>query len=304
MTKDFNFDDFITRSSVSDDAVPRGIVYARVSLPKRGKTYWGARWNPTHDVKRTLFLDAERCVLRFPEYNGMPTLPLMSWDAPRNESGKAVPLDQRGYVVNRKQVKAYSFKEALGLIRVVASKGQLAEMCDVICIDTVDILQDWSEAYHVAQANARRKEDEQVSTLGELGQAHGSAWSDARMTLLNPMGDLFDICRSNDIDCVVNIHSKTTTQVANVFQRDPALRAGVASALFGMVDVIGYCNLETTNEPDGADYGTVFNGQAYVISYTVSSEMTTGGSRLGFLANKTLPNCYQAIVAEYKKGKK
>ena len=303
-TSAFNIADFAVTidENVPNNAPPRGTIYARVGLPKRGKTYWGARWNPTHDPKRTLFLDCDKCVLRYPwDYPGMTTLPIISWAPPIDANGKTIPPEQRGYFVKGKQVKAWSFKEAIALIRAMSQNGLLQANYDVVCIDTVDILQDWSESYHLSIVNAKRKPEDRVDTIGELGTAHGSAWSDSRMVLTNALDSLGDICRSAEVDLVLDIHAKTTTQVGNVWQRDPALRGGVTAALFGMVDVIGYCNIEDTNKPDGSDFGTVYQGQRYTISYTVSSEVTTGGTRLGPIVNKTLPNCYQAIMAEYAK---
>lgn len=299
MTKKVDLSVFSDTVAVDQNAVPRGIAYLRIALPKRGKTYWGARWNATHDVKRTLFLDTEKCTARFPEYNGMTTINLTSWEPPRGSDGKVLAPQARGLFINGKPAKALSFTEAVGLIRAMGS--ELSESFDTVCVDTIDILQEWSEAYHISLINAKRKEEDKVLTLGELGTAHGSAWSDARSVLIKSLDSLIDICRNVGVDIVMNVHSKTTTQVANVWQRDPALRAGVSSALMGLVDVVGYCNIEDTLDNDGSKFGTVYNGQAYTISYSASSEITTGGSRLGFLVNKTLPNCYQAIVEEYDK---
>ncbi len=280
------------------------MIYARVGLPKRGKTYWAARWNPTHDPKRTLYLDADKCILRFSQlYPGMATLPLVSWVPPVDKNGKPLPPDERGYWHNRKQIRAWSFKETIALIRAMAANGILQQNYDTVAIDTIDILQDWSEQYHIDTVNAKRKAEEKVDTLGELSAAHGSAWSDARNVLTDALWSLSDILRSAEIDGVYNIHAKTTTQVGNVWQRDPALRGGVTAALFGMVDVVGYCNVEDTNKPDGDDFGTVYKGQRYIISYTVGSEITTGGSRLGPIVNRTLPNCYQAIMKAYEEEK-
>ena len=303
---DFNIGNYATviEAASASNTLPRGTVYARVGLPKRGKTYWAARWNPTHDPARTLYLDADRCVLRYPyHYPNMTTLPIISWVPPTDSSGKILPPDQRGYWNNRKQIRAWSFKEAIALIRTMASNGVLQEKFDTVAIDTVDILQDWSEAYHLSQVNAKRKAEERVDTIGELGVVYGSAWSDARNVLIDSIASLVEIVRNVDVDCVLNIHAKTTTQVGNVWQRDPALRGGVTAALFGMVDVVGYCNVQDTTKKDGDDYGTVYKGQSYVISYTVTSEINTGGSRLGPIVNKTLPNCYKAIMAEYAREK-
>ena len=301
--KNFNISNFATIiSEEASPSVPRGLAYARVGLPKRGKTYWAARWNPTHDPARTLFLDADKCVLRYPHlYPNMIVMPLVSWDPPRDKEGKPIPANQRGYWHNKQQINAWSYKEVLAIIRSMANSGYLQENFDTVAIDTVDILQEWAEQYHLSLVNAKRDDKDKVDTIGELGQAHGSAWSDARMVLLNGIQDLLDICRNAEIDVVLDVHAKTTTQVGNVWQRDPALRAGVVAGLFGMVDIIGYCNVQDTLEPDGSEFGTVYKGQAYVISYNVSSEITTGGSRLGAIVNKTLPNCYQAIMAEYDK---
>ena len=291
------FDKYFETTDVSETAMPIGNAYCFTGLFKRGKTYNAARWNPSCDAKKTLILDAERCILKFPEYNGVKVLPLTSWVAPVDANGVTVAPSERGLYSNGQPIKAWSFKEAIALIKVMAKKGDLKNMFETVMIDTVDVLQTWAEQHYIADQNTRKKDDEQVFSIGDV--AHGAAWSDARDILVTPLLELKSIVTGAGLDFIIIVHSKTTTQVANKYQRDPALRAGVANAIFGQMDAIGYVNVEDSVLPDGANNGTVYNGVQYTVSFMNSQEILTGGSRLKALVNETIPFSYKAAIDLY-----
>jgi len=302
MSKKLNLDDFATRVEASNDEMPRGIAIAVTGLFKRGKTYGLSRFNPSQDVRKTLFIDTERCVLKYEEYNGMTVLPCISFAPPRDKNGKIIPPEDRNYIIRGKRYKAWSFQEICAIIHSLAVSGQLNEQFELVAVDTVDNLQTWSEAYYLESYNQRvsgKDKGEPVESIGEI--PHGAGWSDARDILVRPLIRMKEEVNQIEVDFGMSIHAKTTTQVKNFYQRDPALRAGVTNALFGEMDLIGYVNVEDTDLPDGAEYGAVFQEKLHTISFSVSDEILTGGTRLSKLANKTLPFAYQALANEYKR---
>jgi len=300
--KELDILEYASVGNTDGTIMPRGSTYVFTGLFKRGKSYGASRWNPTGDTSRTLYLDAERCVLRFKEYNGMTTLPLTSFTIPKDEKGTPIPPEKRGYSINGKPIKSWSLKEAIALIRVMANRGLLQEKFDIVVLDTLDVLQKWSEEYFLAEYNKTKEPKDQVFSLMDVGGGHGAAWSDARDVLVRPLLELREIVTGMNVDMAWLIHSKTTTQVANKFQRDPALRAGVTNALFGEADAIGYIDVEDSNLPDGSLYGCVHSGILHTVSFVTESEILTGGSRLGPLVGKTLPFSYQAAQEEYRKS--
>lgn len=291
--------DYATVSNASNDAVPRGVAWAFCGLFKRGKTYGAARWNPSGSTQKTLYLDAERCVLRWEEYAGMTVLPITSFNPPKESDGKIIPPDKRGYIVNGETKKAWSLKEAMAIIKAMVKNGDLAKHFEIVVIDSVDALQKWSEESYLDELNKNKEKDEQVFSIGDV--PHGAAWSDARYTLVNPLVELKELVTSVGVDIGFVIHSKTTTQVANKWQRDPALRAGVTNALFGEIDAIGYIDIEDSIKENGAVFGTVYEGHMHTISFNIYGEILTGGIRMNKLVNKTFPFAYKAIEEEYKK---
>lgn len=293
-----DFSAYTTTSNASNERIPRGVVWAFTGLFKRGKTYGASRWNPSGTQKKTLYLDAERCVLRWEEYAGMNVLPISSFSPPRDANDKIIPPGKRGYIIDGTEIKSWSFKEAVALIKHLAEDGTLAKNFEIVVVDSVDALQKWSEEAYLDNLNKSRDKDEKVYSIGDI--PHGAAWSDARNELCRPILALRNTVINAGIDLGLVIHSKTTTQVSNKFQRDPALRAGVTNALFGEVDAIGYIDIEETNLPDGANYGSVFQGQQHTISFNVFGEILTGGIRLSKLVNKSFPFAYKAIEEEYK----
>ena len=298
-----NLDDFATVVEASNEQMPRGIAIAITGLFKRGKTYGLSRFNPSGDVRKTLFIDTERCVLKYEEYNGMTVLPCISFAPPRDGDGKIIPPEDRNYIINGKNFKAWSFQEICAIVHSLKASGMLHQQFELVAIDTVDNLQNWAEAYHLEKYNQKQRslkeKGEVVDSIGEI--PYGSGWSDARDELVRPLLRMKEEVNQVGVDFGISIHAKTTSQVKNIYQRDPALRAGVTNALFGEMDLIGYVNVEDTDLPDGAEFGAVFQGKLHTISFVVSEEIMTGGTRLNRLVNKTLPFSYQALVNEYKK---
>lgn len=294
----FDLGKYTHQVNASDDSVPRGVTWVFTGLPKRGKTYGASRWNHSLSPTRTLYLDAEKCVLKWKEYNGMTVIPITSFDRPIDKDGNVKKMDDRGLYLNGEQVRSLSFAEALVLVKQLVKEGELHKNFDIVILDTVDVLQRWAEESYIADLNATRKSGEQYGSIGDV--PHGAAWGDARDKLVRPILEMRDAVTSCEVDFGMIIHSKTKTQVDNTYQRDPALRAGVTNALFGEVDAIGYINVEDSHLPNGAEFGAVNEGQLHTISFSVREEILTGGIRLGKLVNKTLPFSYAAIEREYK----
>jgi len=307
---------YILINDVSEDEMPRGRTWAFISLPKRGKTTGSARFNPSGSPEKTLFLDLENCVSHYPQFKGLNIINIGMYHTPqrpkKDESGKeildknnnpvfeTVPLKERNYYVAGKPTPIFSVIETIAIIKQMAKDGTLQKYESVV-LDTVDILQYLCEEATVDEYNARLKsKDNEVSSVGEIGE-WGSGWDVARKKVMSIIYELKSLTSKFQLELCLPIHSKTTTQLKGKTQRDPALRQGLALALFGQCDLIGYIDQEPCENDDGDLDGTVFRNKVHTISFITNSEELTGGTRLGALVGKTFPFSYKIIKQSYER---
>lgn len=302
--------EYFTISSVNENEMPKGLVWAFVGLPKRGKTYGISRFNPSQDITKTLFLDLEMCTLEYPEYRGLHVLPITSYTPPTvvvevngKKTKEIVPSSERPLYVGGKQIRNYSIIEAISIIKSMEKSGALKNF-ESIVIDTVDALQGLIEEKCIEEYNEENPK-KPVNSIGDIG-SYGSGWDLAKRRLVSGpssvIKELKTISARTGIEIVLSIHSKTTTQIEGRVQRDPALRAGNTLALFAEVAAIGYVDNHKTSLPDGSNGGSVGKGKQHTVSFITNSEETTGGTRLSSLVGKTVPFSYQEIKKEYEKG--
>lgn len=308
--KEKNLMDFFVTNNINENELPKAKTWIFVGLPKRGKTYGASRFNPSMSVEKTIYIDLEHCTLEYPEYRGLNILPVTSYVAPlaKDENGnyienpqspgsyKKLTPKERSIFVGGNEVQTYSIVEVLAILKALEKSGQLKNF-ESIVIDTVDQLQAMVEEETINEYNEKSRT--QVTSIGDIGE-YGSGWDNARKKIVSVVRELKTLASRNNLELVLSVHSKTTTQLKGKTQRDPALRTGVGLTLFGEAAAIAYIDRVDTNKNDGDDYGTVKDGKQYTMSFVSNSEETTGGSRFSKLVNKTFPFSYGSLLDAYK----
>ena len=310
---------FTVTSNLDPNVMPKGGIWCFIGLPKRGKTHNSARFNPSSDRSKTLYIDLENTILRFPQHSGTKVLPTAYYLPPKRDkldaAGKKilnsknvpeqeiVPLTQRGYCINGEDKPLFSIREVVTILKAASANGELKEY-ESIVIDTVDVLQDLIEAHVINEYNKEMKsvQGRLARGLGEIGE-RGTGWDNAKKLLLEILNDIYQIAQRHQLELIFLIHSKTTTQLPDgKSQRDPAIRPSTSLTLFGMVDIIGYVDRVSTHKSDGDDDYTVANGLQYTVNFKTYSEELTGGSRFEHLVNKIVPFSYKEIKKEYEQS--
>ncbi len=302
---------YLITNQVSPYKMPTSNVWAFCGLPKRGKTTGAVRFNESNSVEKTIVIDLEKCVSKYPQFQGANVLNVGSYDPPmrpkKDKNGKVIhdkhdkeiyepiPVKERGFIINSEELPIYSMTEAMAILNVASNEGELKQY-DTIVIDTVDALQTLVEDWVIREHN--KENEEKVYALADIG-SYGSGWDKAKRKLMSVILQLKDIIEKNQMELCLCIHSKTTTQIENKIQRDPALRNATALTLFGECGIIGYVDSVQTRKKSNK-YGTIAEGKEHVISFDTRSEVLTGGTRLSRLVGKTLPFSYNAIKEEYE----
>jgi len=291
----------IEQIHVNPNEMPGGFVYSFIGPPKTGKTSELVKWR-----KRALLLDADlgsdlidceriTVVSLNPYYKNVETNRVITdvekiamerdglWD--EKQWVKAEP-EERGYYHRRgtlkgKPMAVYSMAEIIVWVRSALKEGKFPY--DTIVVDTIGRINEWIEEIVTTEM--------QIKSMGDA--AYGSDWGYARKRNIDVIKRLGGLCRQYGIDLILIGHSKPSTQLGTTVQLAVDLPRGLAAALNGKSDVIGYVTIN--KETKRAQ-----------VSFEAYDERQVG-SRFEALGGKTIPFSYESIkktIGTYKREEK
>ena len=271
--------------------MPKGIIWYFIGAPKTGKTTQASKWHEKGSEK-VLLLDSDFGASFVNNANTIPIVCLPTpWRQKKNDKGELlfkksnkgkkipdmeiIPPEERGYFyragTNRgKPMAVYSFEEVF--IWLIENWVQLPY--DTLALDTIDKINEWVEE--------RVCQKLEIDTIADA--EWGAGWANAKQRVIGYIDTLIEILRLSNSDFIVTSHSKPTSTVDGKIQLAPDLPKGLANAILGKADVIGYT---TASKADNK----------YYISFLSYDERSVG-SRLEPLKQKKLPFSYEAVVKE------
>ena len=277
------------------DGLPSGLTWFIIGQPKTGKTTAASKWSNKGNAG-VLIIDTDRGG----QYvEGASIVPCISLHTPIRKkvtkdgkqivkNGKPeyekIPPNERDYYYTTGENKGkpksvYSLDE----IYKALNEEFIKMPYDTLVIDTINIINTWSEAKVIKELG--------IKAMGDAD--FGKDWGRAKNTTLSYVIKFQQLIHRTAKNLVLISHSKQTTMVDNKAQLSPEMPRGIASAICGKSDVIGYT---TGSNKD----------KKYEISFQAYDERSIG-SRLRPLAQKKLPLSYDAIIKEvnsYKETEK
>tara|TARA_B110000444_G_scaffold251404_1_gene279206 strand:+ start:747 stop:1610 length:864 start_codon:yes stop_codon:yes gene_type:complete len=257
----------ISKTETTPVSEMTGLTWYFIGPPKSGKTTNACAWSK--EGNKTLLLDTDKGS----DFMAGQDVIHIEGIVPPKLNGEILDPEKRNQVYRSGSKKGepmpvYSMGEVLtGLMT-----GEVSTEYETIVIDTVDKLNEWSEA--------KVKHDLGIDDISDAG--FGKGWSTAKTMVCNMIDALQTFCKNNGMNLVMISHAKESMMVDGKVQLGPEMPKGLSKKLTAMSDAIGFATFDRES-------------QSPVLSFESYDERAVG-SRIPALHNKVFPFDYNAIM--------